>query len=114
MMTTEQTSQQVRQRGVVMLVLGVLLSGGMSCLLLWMFSVMHPAISRTSSSFTGTRTDATFIFGILGTVLVVGIMGCITGIWQIVTGRVSQMLRIASLAGGLLAFALALIFYLKS
>lgn len=108
------TTEQVRQRGVVMIVLGVLLSGGMTCLLLWMFSVMHPGISRTSNSFTGTRTDAAYIFGILGTVLVLGITSFVTGVWQIVTGRVSQVLRIAILAVGLLAFALAMIFYLKS
>jgi hypothetical protein len=113
-MTTDLTSQQIRQRGIALVVLGILLLGGMSCLLLWLFSIMHPAISKTSSSFTGTRSDAAFIFGIMSAVLVLGIAGFITGVCQVVTGRVNRALRIATLAMGLLVFALATIFYLKS
>ena len=113
-MTTELTSQQVRQRGIALIVLGVLLSGGMIFLWLWMFSIMHPEISRASGSFTGTRSDAAFIFGITGAVLVLGITGFITGVYQAVTGRVNQTLRIVTVVVGLLAFVLAAIFYLKN
>lgn len=97
-----------------MIVLGVLLSGGMTGLLLWMVSVMHPEISQTRSSFTGTRSDAAFIFGILGAILVLGITGFITGVWQAVTGRSNRTLTLATLAVGLLALVLATIFYGKS
>ncbi len=109
-----QTQQQVRGRGVALIVLGGLLSGGMAFLLLWMGSAMHPEISKTSSSFTGTRSDAVFIFGLLGAVLVLGITSFITGVWQVVTGRVSRTLRLTMLAVGLLVLVLAATFYLKS
>lgn len=113
-MTTDPTSQQVRQRGAALIVLGFLLSGGMAFLLLWMASVMHPEISRTSSSFTGTRSDAAFIFGILGTILVLGITSLITGVWQAATGRTNRVLTIATVTVGLLGMALSAVFYLKS
>ncbi len=109
-----QTTQQVRGRGVALIVLGGLLSGGMAYLLLWMGSAMHPEISKTSNSFTSTRSAAAFIFVILGAILALGITGFITGVWQVVTGRVNRALRIMLLAEGLLVLALALAFYFKS
>lgn len=109
-----QTVQQVRGRGIALMVIGGLLSGGMIYLLLFVASIMHPEITRATSRFTGTRSDAAFIFGILGTILVFGITGFITGVWQVVTGRVNRVLTITMLAVGLLVAALALIFYFKS
>ncbi len=112
--TDQQAGQQVRGRGVALIVLGALLSVGMAFLLLWMSAALKPEISRTSSSFTGTRSDAVFIFGILGAVLALGITGLITGVWQVVTGRVNRALRITLLVEGLLVLALAATLYLKN
>ncbi|MBI1761778.1 MAG: hypothetical protein HYR56_10120 [Acidobacteria bacterium] len=109
-----QTDQQVRGRGLALIVLGGLLSGGMTLLLLWVSSAMYPALSQTRSSFNGTRGDAVFIFGILGAVLVLGLTGFIAGVWQVVTGQVNRALRITMLAEGLLVLLLALNFYFKS
>lgn len=113
-MTTESTSRQVRQRGIALIVLGIPLSGCMAYLLLWMASILHPEISRTSSSFTGTPGDAAFICGILGAIFVLGITSVITGVWQAVTGRANRALTLAIVAVGLLGMALAAIFYLKN
>jgi hypothetical protein len=112
-MTAEPAIRRVRIVGAALSVLGAGLSIGMAYLLLVISHAMRPVASGGGGSFTGTPRDATFIYAILGAVLVFGITSTITGVWQIVAGRRSLLLSGAVLLVGLVTVVLVALFQLQ-
>jgi hypothetical protein len=108
-----QNSQQLRVRGIALVVLGLCLSLGMAYLIWVMAITMRHKVGGPASSFTGTPRDAALIFGILGAVLVFGITSLSTGLWQIAFGRPNRLLSGAVLVLGLVTVVLAVVFSLQ-
>jgi len=108
-----QTNQQVRLRGMALVVLGGVLFVGMAYLIWVMANIMRHKVGGPTSSFTGTPRDAAFIFGILGVVLVFGFTSLSTGLWLVTFGRPNRLLSGAVLALGLVAVALSVLFWFQ-
>ncbi len=109
-----QTSQQVRVRGMALVVLGAGLSAGMAYLIWIIANIMRHPRGGPTSSFTGTPRDATLIFGILSVVLVFGATSLITGLWQVIFRRPNRLLSAAVLVLGLVRVVLVVLFHLKA
>jgi len=97
--------------GALLSIIGAGLSLGMAYLLVVVGQAMRP--SAGGGSFTGTPRDATYIYAILGAVLVFGITSMITGLWQVIVGRRSLLLSAVVLLMGLATVVLVVLFQLQ-
>jgi hypothetical protein len=80
-------AQGVRRRGWVLIVLGVLLVVMMGTITLLTAPTMLSRSASPGAGFTGTPEQALVILGLFGIVIVFGLTGIGSGLWQIVTGR---------------------------
>lgn len=97
-------ARSIRIRGAIVLVLGVLISGGMTYLIVLIADIMrHSDDPGATTRFTGSETAAVGIFGILGLVLVFGIVGIVVGGWMLRYGwRHPKLMRAVLIVGGIL------------
>ena len=89
--------QNVRRRGWVLMGIGIFLVGLMSYIGVAIFPALtNPGQSVASGPrFTGTADQAALIQNLLKLLIGFGVLSCVTGLWQIVTGRSSRRLTIA-------------------
>ena len=99
-------SSRVRVVGVLLIVIGLGLSGGMAYLI-WIVSSVMRGASSSGAKFTGTPRDAALILALLGAVLVFGLASVAAGLWQAVFGRRNKGLAAAVLLVGLAVVGLA-------
>lgn len=82
------TGREVRGRGWVLAVLGTFLAAFMAVLTWVVYDVMdQTGRPGATSSFTGTRTQAFFIFLLFGAVFLFGVASLANGVHQIRSGR---------------------------
>ena len=85
---TMQSRRWSRRYGVLLVVLGSLLSAGMG-ILLWMLlpTLLHAGMDVGGTRFNGDPQTARMVIAILGAVLLFGLTTLGYGIFQVVTGR---------------------------
>jgi hypothetical protein len=84
----------IRVRGAILLVLGLLLAGGMSYLLVWISDIMrHSADPGATTRFNGSPAAAAAILAILGFVLLFGIISTLLGGWMLRYGFRNETLK---------------------
>lgn len=80
--------RHLRQAGVLYLVLGMLLTAPAVYLILLVARIMaHPDDPGATTRFNGGPADVALVFGSLGFVLLLGMVGIAMGAWQVVHGR---------------------------
>ena len=108
---TMQSRRWARRYGMVLVVIGMGLSVGMSILLEGMLpTLLHPGVEIGGTTFTGTPRMANMVMLIMGSVIVFGLCSLGYGLFQVMTGRRSQTVVRAMLAivGGLYLLACAI------
>lgn len=81
-----QTPKQIRVRGLLQLLLGLILVALMGTVTY----NLAPSLLRPrgeASSFTGTAEQAQIILGLFALTIAFGLMSMAAGLWQIITGR---------------------------
>lgn len=77
-------AKQIRVRGAISLVLGLLLAGGMSYLIVLIASIIrHSNDPGATTRFSGSPAAAVAIFAILSFVLLFGIVAILMGGWML-------------------------------
>jgi hypothetical protein len=105
----------IRVRGTISLVLGLLLTGGMSYLLVWVATIIrHSADPGATTRFNGGPVAAAGIFALLGFVLAFGLVSSVLGGWMLRYGwRNARLKRLVLVFGLLFWLASVLINLLK-
>jgi hypothetical protein len=107
--------RRIRILGGLILLIGLLLSGGMIYLIVWSATtIMHTDDPGASSRFSGTAGDALVIFAIFSLVLIFGVGCCVTGIWQLVYGKRNRTLTRATVRIALALWVIAQVFRIAS
>jgi hypothetical protein len=83
------SAKQVRWRGWVLVVLGLLLVVLMGVVTLNVApNMLHPGVPASDRSvYNGTKEEAQQVLGLFGLVILFGITCIVSGIWQIKSGR---------------------------
>ena len=82
------SARRLRAAGVLYLVLGLVLSSGVTYLMLLLGGIMRTSDDPTSTiRFSGGTSGAVLVFGILSFVLLIGVIAILMGAWQIRYGR---------------------------
>lgn len=84
---------RLRAAGVLYLVLGSLLTGGATYLIVLIAGMV--ALSddpEATGRFTGTVWQLVLVYSALGFVLLIGVTGILMGVWQVLHGRRNLML----------------------
>ena len=89
-------AKSIRIRGAILVGLGLLLSVGMSYLLMWIALIIRQSADpRASVRFSGSSMAAAAIFALLGFILLFGIVCIVMGSWMARHGyRNSKLTRI--------------------
>ncbi len=101
---------RLRAAGVIYLVLGSLLTGGATYLIVLIAGVVARSDDpEATTRFSGTGWHLALAFGALGFVLLIGVTGILMGVWQVLHGRrnlalvrVAMVLYLVSWAGSML------------
>lgn len=79
---------RLRAAGVLYLVLGSLLTGGTTYLIVQIAGmVARSADPEATGRFTGTWRQLALVYSALGFVLLIGVTGILMGVWQVLHGR---------------------------
>lgn len=102
------TQTKIKTLGALITFLGTFISAMMAYILFFVYgSINH---SSESLKFTGTETQAFYIYAILGLTLTAGIFFVFTGLWQIVFGRRNRILVWTSLLIILAVVVISIVF----
>lgn len=104
LVNTQQSPTTIRILGFVLIIIGAILVGGMTAIILWVNGVINAA--SVSNSFRGTTEQKQIMFTVLGAVGVFGFSSILAGFWQLLTGQRNQTL--VSLMIGVTFFLLIL------
>lgn len=88
---------RLRAAGALYLVLGALLTAAPAYLIVRVAGIMARSDDPGAATrFTGTGWQAAGVFGVLGFVLLIGVVGLLMGAWQVVHGRRNlRLVRVA-------------------
>lgn len=108
-------AKSIRVRGAILVVLGLLLTGGMSYLLVWIAAVIrHSADPGVTNRFNGSPAAAAGIFAVLGFVLLFGIISTVMGSWMLRYGwRNPKLKRIVWIFGLIFWLASLVIWFME-
>jgi uncharacterized integral membrane protein len=84
------TQTKIRILGGLITFLGAFIAAMMIYILSFVYSSINQA--NDSLKFTGTETQASYIYAILGLTLTAGLFFVFTGLWQIIFGRRNRIL----------------------
>jgi len=102
------TDMNTRIRGGLLVVIGLILVGMMSYILLWSLAAFSNS-NTLNARFTGTEQQKILIIFLFGILILFGLASCSTGFWQLIFGRRNKvfvwsmygMAVLISLGGGL-------------
>jgi hypothetical protein len=87
------STKQVRRIGWMLLALGLLLVGMMGMITFYMApALLQPGAPTGGMRSTATPEQAMLILGLFGSVIAVGLVCMVNGLWQIKTGRRNKLL----------------------
>lgn len=91
-----QTPQQIRRRGWVQVVVGLLIAALIGVVTFNLApSFLHPGEPTTDGSrYTGTPEQASAVLRLFAAVIGFGLLAAVNGAWSVATGRVSRVLRV--------------------
>lgn len=99
------SKSQIRVLGAVLTLLSGFLVVFMSVIAFFIYNTVQQSDKPgATSKFTGSENDILIIIAIFGLVILFGIIGLITGLWQLIFGRRNLILVYSLLAIGAVLF----------
>jgi len=102
------TQTKIRTLGILIAFLGAFIAAMMAYILSYVYGSINQ--SNESLKFTGTETQALYIYAILGLTFTAGIFFVFTGLWQIIFGRRNRILVWISILIIIVVVILSIIF----
>ena len=99
------SKSQIRVLGAVLTLISGFLVVFMSVIAVFMYNAVQQSDKPgATSKFTGSENDILIIIAIFGLVILFGIIGLITGLWQLIFGKRNLILVYSLLAIGAVLF----------